>query len=368
MTRSRRGFTLVELLVVITIIAMLAGLLIPAISSARAAARRAQCLNNQGQIAKAVLAYESAKQKIPGAWAYVNVPIGASLAKAVPTAETFNWITLLFPYLDRNDIYTTMTAWQTSYAPLGNAPPQVSTLLCPATGITAAANGQAPLNYVANCGRPTPASPSSTTNALDNQANGVFFNYTGAYNGVAGYPTVTQTLSYIAKWDGVSNTLMLSENVEPTLFWYDSGIAVPAESPTYNEFYWGILWFQNYDDTSTGASVWNTSTTSATIGLNQSRMGSNSVGSSIGNGGVKLLEYARPASMHQGGFVAAMCDGGAKFLSQDIQYRVYCMLMTPRGNNATDPGTANLTSYPSSGGWLNSNGLLTPLSETDLNP
>jgi len=62
---GRKGFTLVELLVVITIIGVLLGMLLPAVQAARESARRASCLNNAKQIGVAALLFESSNRQLP---------------------------------------------------------------------------------------------------------------------------------------------------------------------------------------------------------------------------------------------------------------------------------------------------------------
>jgi len=96
----RRGFTLIELLVVIAIIAVLISLLLPAVQSAREAARRAQCTNNLKQIGLAVHNYLSANNALPPAY-IVYSPLGASQN----TAQTFSGLARMLPFLEQNSIY-----------------------------------------------------------------------------------------------------------------------------------------------------------------------------------------------------------------------------------------------------------------------
>ena len=101
LARKKMGFTLIELLVVIAIIAVLIGLLLPAVQKVREAASRMKCQNNLRQIAIALLNYESAYQSLPPGvkWAPPNPP---------PYGDSFNiinWITLVLPYMEQTALY-----------------------------------------------------------------------------------------------------------------------------------------------------------------------------------------------------------------------------------------------------------------------
>src|SRR5947207_2434519 len=79
-TQRRSAFTLVELLVVITIIGMLVALVLPAVNSAREAARQATCLNHLRNLGQAMLTYETSKQpeKFPGFRQIMQIPNGTN--------------------------------------------------------------------------------------------------------------------------------------------------------------------------------------------------------------------------------------------------------------------------------------------------
>ncbi len=87
LSRTRVGFTLVELLVVIAIIATLIGLLLPAVQSAREAARRMACGNNLKQMSLAFQVHHDAKRRLPYARSSNNLRAHSWLVRILPFIE-----------------------------------------------------------------------------------------------------------------------------------------------------------------------------------------------------------------------------------------------------------------------------------------
>lgn len=103
-TAFSRGFTLVELLVVIAIIGILVALLLPAIQAAREAARRASCQNNVKNLALAALEFESSRKALPPAAATAAPNDGEAWNDITPIENEFSWIVHILTYIEETTL------------------------------------------------------------------------------------------------------------------------------------------------------------------------------------------------------------------------------------------------------------------------
>jgi prepilin-type N-terminal cleavage/methylation domain-containing protein len=143
---KRFGFTLVEMLIVILVIGILIGLLLPAIQSARESARVAKCMNNQGELAKAIIQYDLAKKRLPG----IFNPNSNWAPPNTPAAPFTTWVMAIFADMGRMDL------WQ-DWSLGAGTPVKLGQLICPSdpmsdpTRLDSLTDGGG-LSYVVNAG------------------------------------------------------------------------------------------------------------------------------------------------------------------------------------------------------------------------
>jgi len=131
--RVRRGFTLIDLFVVMAVVFVLIGLLLPAVQAAREGARRTQCKSNLSQIGLALQNYEMAFEVLPPGT--VN-PGGPIVNKPASNAYHVSWAVQLLPHLELGNTYRRFDFRYGVYDQR-NMPPQkfpISVLVCPSTG------------------------------------------------------------------------------------------------------------------------------------------------------------------------------------------------------------------------------------------
>ncbi len=309
----RTGFTLIELLVVIAIIAILIGLLLPAVQKVREAASRAKCQNNLKQLGLALHAYHDANNQLPpGAQ---NAVLQVPLPNPPPTTPVYingtSWLVFILPYVEQAPLYSlynfslayndpanaTGVGEKTVpiyYCPSGPAPKQY---LDPNTNMTQ--NGST--HYYGVMG------PAGATNPTTNTIGTATYSYTvgdatanqswsahGMLSHFRNQPSSVSTNRFVRLTDvtdGTSNTLMVGEI---SIFWT---VSTPAHQ--YRSWIRG-----------------NASGSGATKNI------VNPINSTIYNGSNNFNNVSM-GSNHTGGCNFANGDGTVRFLRSTIDMPVY---------------------------------------------
>lgn len=342
---SRRGaFTIIELLVVISIIGMLASLMLPAVVQSRATARRAECANNLRNVGLAILGDADAKRRFPASGYFGS------------GGEYHNWVVTVLPRIERGDVQRLWDFSQPRAAAVNaKAITPISVLVCPADD--SAPTRSANLSYVVNAGigftmpQDCPATYRAALNPppsivpIDLNGNGLVSVVAGTSDGQPSDRTLFPFLSlfFIENWpsgtgtvrhhsldsvaDGTSRTILLTENVRAG---YDAaaGADWSTPEPRRNAF---ML---------SGYICDNASCSSGNVDYHKSNDRSSGPWRYEAiNSALKQQEGQAPwpSSNHVDGVNVMFVDGHVRFLSQDVDGAVYSALVTPAATRLTGP-------------------------------
>lgn len=271
----RTGFTLIELMVVISILGILMTLLVSAVNGAREGARQTQCISNMKNISAALMTYSTATNYLP--YSLETFPGGKG-----------SWVISIMRQLDEGSV---SDAWENNTAGLEKSR-HVASLICPSNSrLTTPMHNVAPLSYYANCGYSGLQNDDGTKVAAD---CGAFVQY-----GTDKKRNLRSSFGRISSLDGASETILFSENNQ----------ASDWATPDNNIYRVGVLWFASPTDCQKFNHCYK-----------------------VIDGG--KAEYARPSSNHNGGANVTFCDHATKFINAGMDYITLCQLMAPADSKA----------------------------------
>lgn len=349
-TRSlaRKGFTLIELLVVISIIATLIALVTPAVQSARAAARKVQCLNNVKNLAVAVVNYQSNNGD--------KIPYLVSGTGGLSGQGQYSWGVQLLPLLDSAALARQIRDDTTGNVAAAGWVPNLSLrfFTCPDDQNNFRIDGG--LSYAANVGYINGGNWGVVENATNgyHTVGGITPHVTsGASNeiirtvhlssGVFWRPYLSDfttkaprmTGDFIQRGDGLQYTLLFAENMQ-SRNWasrqmndigFGIGVNMSSNSPSRTAGTSGQIGY-----TSGSADT----TTALYVPPDYQLVNGTATGSPSSapnwNPTAAPGTTPRPSSQHTGGIVnVAFCDGRAQNLNESVSGEVFAKLLTPDG-------------------------------------